>query len=65
MQNLAEQDPPAQSGLVKLKGRPVLLLHSGLTAAERLPHLIQALVQFDLENIYLSPAAREWLQRFG
>jgi len=59
VRNLEDQDPPAKSGLVRLKGRPVLLLHAGLPPSERVSYLAQALGQFDLEAIYLSPAARE------
>jgi len=57
--NLEDQTSPAKSGLVRLKGRPILCLHIGLSFAERIPILTQALGEFDLESIYLSPAARE------
>jgi len=57
--NLEDQTPPAKSGLVRLKGRPILYLHAGLKVSERIAFLAQALGEFDLEAIYLSPAARE------
>jgi len=62
VRNLEDQDPPAKSGLVRLKGRPVLLLHAGLPLPERVQFMAQALRQFDLEAIYLSPAARETIR---
>ena len=63
--NLEDQTSPAQSGLVRLKGRPILYLHAGLSLSERLPFLAQALGEFDLEAIYLSPAARERIHQTG
>jgi hypothetical protein len=57
--DLEDQALPAKSGLVRLSGRPILYLHLGLSLAERIPFLARALGEFDLEAIYLSPAARE------
>ena len=61
--NLEDQALPAKSGLVRLKGKPILYLHAGLNLSERLPLLALALGEFDLEAIYLSPAARERIQK--
>jgi len=63
LENLENQTLPAKSGLVRLKGKPILYLHTGLSLPERIPLLAQALGEFDLEAIYLSPAARERIQK--
>ena len=63
--NLEDQTSPAKSGLVRLKGRPILYLHAGLKVWERIAFLAQALNEFDLESIYLSPAARERIHQTG
>lgn len=52
------EDPPLQSGLVILRGLPVLFIEQGAPAEDRIAALGRALKNFDLEEIYLSPAAR-------
>ena len=59
LRNLEDADPPAKSGLVRLKGKAVLFLHAGLPLPERSAALARALREFDLESLYLSPAARQ------
>ena len=63
--NLENQTLPAKSGLIRLKGKPILYLHAGLSIPERIPLLAQALGEFDLEAIYLSPAARQRINLSG
>lgn len=60
--SLNAHESVARSGLVVLKGQPVLFLDVGLTVTERLQVLARALQGMDLDNIYLSPAARSVIE---
>ena len=55
----------ARSGLVLLRGTPVLLLDKGLSAGDRVEQLARALRCADLDNVYLSPAARSLIEADG
>jgi len=59
---LATRDVEAKSGLVRLKGKKVLFLDPGLSDKDKLKKLAEALRGADLENIYLSPAARSLIE---
>lgn len=61
-ERLASSDPLTRSGLVTLKGSPVLFLDTGLAPHDQLDCLVRALRGADLENVYLSPAARALLE---
>ncbi len=54
-----KDDPDAQSGLVVLRGRRVLFLNPSLAPTERIPIVARTLAGLDLDNLYLSPAARK------
>jgi len=56
---LGEGDHKAASGLVTLKGVRVLFLDKKLGPEEKISVLAAALRKLDLENVYLSPAARK------
>lgn len=60
--NLDSPEGLARSGLVKLHGSPVILLHEKLSKAEQVEVLLCSMKDFDLESIYLSPACREALE---
>ncbi len=48
-----------QSGLANVKGKPVLFLRKDLTGPEKLEIIREAFQRIDIDNIYLTPAARE------
>ena len=58
----AMEDPKPRSGLVILHGRPILFLDASLSAQNRLELIASALRGSNLEDVYLSPAARSWLE---
>lgn len=60
--NLEAPEGLARSGLVKLRGSPVILLHHRLSRAEQVEVLLDSMRGFDLESIYLSPACRAALE---
>lgn len=51
-------DQRAASGLVTLRGQRVLFLDFGLPLQERAELISSALRGLDLDNVFLSPAAR-------
>lgn len=59
--NLDGPEGTAASGLVRLHGSQVIILHNGLTRAEQIEVMISSLRGFDMESLYLSPACREAL----
>jgi hypothetical protein len=52
----------AGSGLVILRGEPVIIVHQQLTKAEQIEVLLESMQGFDLESVYLSPACRKALE---
>ena len=59
---LSREVPGAKSGLAWVHGKPLLILDAKLSHQERIQLLARALGKMDLENIYLSPAARELIK---
>ena len=59
-------DAKAPGGLCRLAdGRQVCILSDRLSDDEELRALGLALLHFDLESVYLPPAAREYLERLA
>jgi len=59
---LSSGELKARSGLITLRGKPVLFLDTGLSPPERIELISQALCSRDLTNIYLSPQARSMIE---
>jgi hypothetical protein len=59
---LASGDTRARSGLCRLRGHDLLLLDPRDSPAEQQQVLTSALRHLDLENLYLSPAARQAIE---
>jgi hypothetical protein len=59
---LALGDTRARSGLCRLRGRDLLLLDPHDSEPDRRQAILSALRQLDLENLYLSPAARKAIE---
>ncbi len=59
---LQERDAKARSGWALLKGSPVIFVDPKLSTSERLELFASALRHADLENLYLSPAARHVIE---
>lgn len=59
-------DANAPGGLCRLAdGRPVCILSDRLSDDEELRALGRALLHFDLESVYLPPAARAYVERLS
>jgi len=48
-----------QSGFAHVKGKPVLFFRTDLEESEKLEIIKEAFHHVDVDNIYLTPAARE------
>jgi hypothetical protein len=59
---LSSGETKARSGLVVLRGTPVLFLDKNLPPRERAGLIAGALRGMDLDNVYLSPAARSIIE---
>ena len=52
-------------GLVRLRGKPLILIDSRLGPRERVGVLAHALAHFDLDGIYLPPVVRATIRAHG
>ena len=48
-------------GLCRLKGENILIVHSGASEWDKIETLVGAVKRFDLSEIYMRPALREFL----
>jgi hypothetical protein len=58
-------DAHAPGGRCRLEGREVCILADNLSAEEEARALGRALLHFDLDDVYASPAVRAFLERLG
>ena len=63
MANLNDEDFQIQSGYCKLKGKDLILLDKNSSPQEQSEVILQALKNFDLENIYIAPWIREFIEK--
>ena len=57
------EDSLFAGGLCRIRGERVVIINRRAPSADQLGALGRALVQFDLTDIYLRPAVREFLER--
>jgi len=62
VRELSPADAAVSSGLVIIRGQKVLFLHPGQTAAEQAQAVARALRGQDLDQVYLSPGARDAIE---
>jgi len=62
---LTTEAPGAGSGLVTLRGKKIFILGVDQDPDELLEALAKALAHVDLDNVYLSPAARALIEGGG
>lgn len=60
--NLNDQEFQTQSGYCKMNGKDLILLDKNLSPQEQAEVILQALKNFDLENIYVASWIREFIE---
>ncbi|MBT5470230.1 MAG: hypothetical protein HOK41_06470 [Nitrospina sp.] len=60
--NLNDQEFQIQSGYCKMNGKDLILLDKNLSLQEQSEVILQALKNFDLENIYVASWIREFIE---
>ena len=60
--NLNDQDFHIQSGYCKLHGKNLILLDKNLSLQEQTEIILQALKNFDIDNIYVASWIREFIE---
>ena len=55
----------SSGGLCRIKGKEVIIINSRATPKEKSRALGRALKDFDLSQVYLKPALREFLESLG
>ncbi len=61
-ENLNAEESTGAGGLCRLKGKYVLIIHSQTTAKEKVRIITEALKQFPINDLYVKPIIREWLE---
>ena len=51
-------------GLCRVKGEKILIINSRASMEDKIETLAKALVGFDLSNVYMRPALRDFLSKF-
>jgi hypothetical protein len=51
-------------GLCRVRGENILIINSKATMRDKIQALVRAVKQFDISQIYMRPALREFLGRF-
>lgn len=59
---LGDTEAPAQSGLVHLRGEPILFLDIRLSPREAVETAARVLADFPLDDVYMRPAVRRLLE---
>ncbi|MCU0530482.1 MAG: hypothetical protein MUE57_09630 [Syntrophales bacterium] len=62
-ERIPQDDVTISGGLVRLKGKSVIVVDARAPAKDRVRTLVQALKSFDLSDIYVRPALRELLEK--
>ena len=63
--NLNNQEFQMQSGYCKINGKDLILLDKNISLEEQSESLLQTLKKFDLEDIYVAPWIREFIELEG
>jgi hypothetical protein len=58
------EGPFYAGGLCRIKGENVLIINSKATMRDKIQELVKAVKQFDLSQVYMRPALREFLSTF-
>ena len=51
-------------GLCRVKGESILIINSKASMEDKIETLAKALTDFDLSNVYMRPALRDFLSKF-
>ena len=62
-EKIPQDDVAISGGLVRLKGKNVIVVDARAPAKDRVRTLVQALKAFDLTDVYVRPALRELLEK--
>ena len=63
--NLNNQEFQIRSGYCKMNGKDLILLDKNISLQEQSEILLQTLKNFDLEDIYVAPWIREFIELEG
>jgi hypothetical protein len=58
------EGPFYMGGLCRVRGENILIINSKATMRDKIQALVRAVKQFDISQIYMRPALREFLGRF-
>ena len=62
---IEDEETFSSGGLCRIKGKEVIIINSRATPKEKSRALGRALKDFDLSQVYLKPALREFLESLG
>ncbi len=64
-ERIPEEEVAVAGGLCRIEGEPVVIFNTRTAPGERIRILARALGGFDLSGIYVLPAIRDLIERFG
>jgi N-dimethylarginine dimethylaminohydrolase len=64
-ETLRKESSFSPGGLCRFKGDYLMIFNSKATKEDRIEALAQALTRFDLDQVYLRPGLREFLEKYS
>lgn len=62
-ESLKNEDPSTFGGFCRIRGRHMIIIHSKASISRKIDIFTEALKRFDLDDLYIRPALREYLKK--
>jgi hypothetical protein len=62
-ESLKNEDPSAFGGFCRVGDQHMMIIHSGATTGRKIDIFTEALRRFDIDDLYMRPALREYLNK--
>jgi hypothetical protein len=62
-ESLKNEDPSTFGGFCRVRDQRMIIIHSKATASRKIDIFTEALRRFDIDDLYMRPALREYLKK--
>ena len=62
-ESLKNEDPSTFGGFCRVRDQPMIIIHSKATVGRKIDIFTEALRRFDIDDLYMRPALREYLKK--
>jgi hypothetical protein len=62
-ESLKNEDPSTFGGFCRVRDRHMIIIHSKATISRKIDIFTEALRRFDIDDLYMRPALREYLKK--